>query len=127
MLMDLISSGAAIVDNAFLKQRIPHGKGFSSKLRCDDAVFPVEIHVRKIDPGYALVLIGAEDSLIVNGDKSLEVRPVLADLAGKLLQDLDSLGAADGEDDDVPKLGSMLPGRNRLHSAGSGSEFRRRQ
>ena len=53
---------------------------FSSKLRCDDAVFPVEIHVRKIDPGYALVLIGAEDSLIVNGDKSLEVRPVLADL-----------------------------------------------
>ena len=107
--MDLISSGAAIVDNAFLKQRIPHRKGFSSKLRCDDAVFPVEIHVRKIDPGYALVLIGAEDSLIVNGDKSLEVRPVLADLAGKLLQDLDSLGAADGEDDDVPKLGPMCP------------------
>ena len=60
MLMDLITSCAAIVDNTFFKKRAAHGKCLSSKFRCNDSTLPVEINIRKIDPGNAFILIGGK-------------------------------------------------------------------
>ena len=90
MLVDFIASCTAIVDDAFFKQRIAHGKRFSSELRCNDTVFPVEIDIRQIDSGYALVLIGAEDSFVIYGDKAFKLRPELADFFCEAFQDFDS-------------------------------------
>ena len=58
MLVDFIASCTAIVDDAFFKQRIAHGKRFSSELRCNDTVFPVEIDIRQIARLAAEVLAG---------------------------------------------------------------------
>ena len=108
MLMDFIASCTAVVDDAFFKQRIAHGKSFSSELRCNDTVFPVEIDIRQIDSGYALVLIGAEDSFVIYGDKAFKLRPELTDFFGETFQNLDSGCAADRKDDNVAKGSTML-------------------
>ena len=49
MLMNLITSCPAIVDDTFLKKWAAHGKCLSSELRRDDSVLPVEVHIRKVD------------------------------------------------------------------------------
>ena len=84
------------------------GKSFSSELRCNDTVFPVEIDIRQIDSGYALVLIGAEDSFVIYGDKAFKLRPELTDFFGETFQNLDSGCAADRKDDNVAKGSTML-------------------
>ena len=109
MLVDLIASRSAIVNDTFLKERTAHGKGLSAELRRYDAALPVEIHIRQIDAGHAFVLVGAENTLIINGNKAFKLRPELPDIPGQILQDVDTLGSADGEDDDIAELRAVIP------------------
>ena len=106
--MDLITSCTAIIDDTFFKKRTAHGKCFSSEFRRNNTTLPVEIHVRKVDPGNALVLIGTEDSFIINSDKAFELRPEFTDLCSKLLKDIDSLGSADCKNNDITESCAMI-------------------
>ena len=104
MLMDLITSCAAIVDNTFFKKRAAHGKCLSSKFRCNDSTLPVEINIRKIDPGNAFILIGGKNSFIKYRDKSFKLRPELADLFCQVLKNIYSPGSSNSKDDNITKF-----------------------
>ena len=108
MLMDLITSCAAIVDNTFFKKRAAHGKCLSSKFRCNDSALPVEVNIRKIDPGNTFILIGCKNPLIKYRDKSFKLRPELTDLFCQVLKNIDSLGSTNGKDDNITKFCSVL-------------------
>ena len=91
--MDLISSCTAIVNDTFLKKRATHGKCLSSELRCNDAAFPIEIHIRKVDSGNTFILISGKNTLIKYRDKAFKLRPELTDLFRQVLKDINTLGS----------------------------------
>ena len=103
MLMNLITSCTAIINNTFLKQRISHGQSLSSEFRRNNTIFPVEVYVRKIDSGYTLILISAENSLIIYCDKSLKFRPEFTDFFRQTFQNRNSCSTANRKNDNIAK------------------------
>ena len=109
MLVDLIASRTAIIDNTFFKQRAAHGKCLPTEFRSHDTTLPVEIHIRKVDAGHPFILVHTEDSFIIYGNKSFKLRPELPDIPGQIFQDLDSFGPTDGENDNISQFCTVIP------------------
>ena len=96
--VDLVSAGAAVVDDALLEEGVGVVHYVGAELGADDAVLPAEVDVGSVHAGYSVVLVNREDAFVEEAFEALEVRPHLAEIVGHVLHDADGLGAADGEE-----------------------------
>ena len=81
----------------------------SSEFRRHDTVLPVEVHIRKVDPGNTFILIGTENSFIINRNKSFKFRPELTDLSGQASRISIPFVPPIVKMNNIAKLCSMIP------------------